>query len=400
MSIISKIKESKAYSIYHFHAKYFKTRNDEKILTGKDVYCEPLFNDDRVHFFGYYDKPCVAYEKTLSHRLNEDNFDYKQVVDIMIDDKVVSTSSAWNLQQGSMSTWLDEKHIIHNDFDGNKFISKIVNIDTLESIIIDFPIYSVSKNKKFALSLNFSRLAKLRKDYGYFNLPYNKLPNNKDDGIYYVDLIDNASYLWLSLEDIINFKTKDNMIGAIHKVNHIDMSPSSDKAIFLHRWFVGQKKYTRLLCVDIATKNLTLLADNDMVSHMCWYKNDVVFGYLRGNNNKDGYFFIDMKGNQKQFENDLLVDDGHPTVLNERYIVTDAYPDYTCKSKLMLIDLENITVKVIGRFYSYKKYQDDKRCDLHPRFDKEGNSLTIDSVCNGKRNIYHIDLSHYLTTKI
>ncbi len=396
---------AKLYDVYHFHAKYFKTRNDERIIMNDNCDCSSLFNDDKVHFFGYYDKPCVYNGKTLSHRLNNDNFNYDQTIDILVDDKLVSSSVSWNFQQGSMSTWIDDKHIIHNDFDGSKYISKIVDIDTLEYKVIDFPIYSLSKDKKFGLSLNFSRLAKLRKDYGYFNLPYDKLPSNEDDGIYYVDIENNTHYLWLSLKDIIDFKTRDNMIGATHKVNHIDISPNSDKAIFLHRWFVGKTKYTRLLCVDIKTKQLHLLADNDMVSHMCWYNNDEVFGFLKGNNNKDGYFFIDMDGNQRQIVNQYLIDDGHPTVINERYIVTDSYPDYTCKSKLFLIDLENNNVQIIGRFYSPKRYQDDRRCDLHPRTDSNPpkgsnlkgdsnpHSITIDSVCNNVRNIYHIDIS-------
>ena len=184
------------------------------------------------------------------------------------------------------------------------------------------------------------------------------------------------------------------MADAVHKVNHIDISPNSDKAIFLHRWFVGKTKHTRLLCVDIKTKKLHLLADNDMVSHMCWVNNDEVFGFLKGNNGKDGYFFIDMDGNQRQIVNQYLIDDGHPTIINKRYIVTDSYPDYTCKSKLFLIDLENNNVQIIGRFYSPKKYQDDKRCDLHPRTDLDSNpSISIDSVCSGIRNIYHIDIS-------
>ena len=133
-----------------------------------------------------------------------------------------------------------------------------------------------------------------------------------------------------------------------------------------------------------------------MVSHMCWYDNDTVFGYLRGNNNIDAYFFIGMDGKQKQFKNDLLVDDGHPSVYNSRYIVTDTYPDYTCKSKLILIDLKNNSASVVARFYSPKKYQDDRRCDLHPRFDRDAKCLTIDSVANNRRNIYHLDLHNLI----
>ena len=387
---------SRIYDVYHFHAKYYKTRNDEKIIVSNNVSCMPLYKDDKVHFFGYYDKPCFAYGKCLSHRLNRDNFDYGQDIDILVDDKKVSCSKAWNFQQGAMSSWFDENRIIHNDFVDGRYVSKIVDINTKEVKIIDFPIYSLSKDRKFALSLNFSRLAKLRKDYGYFNLPYDRLPDNKDDGIYYVDLVNNKYELWLSLDEIIKFKTRDNMSSAVSKVNHIDISPNSDRAIFLHRWFVDGKKYTRLLCVDIKTKELSLLADNDMVSHMCWYDNDTVFGYLRGNNNIDAYFFIGMDGKQKQLKNDLLVDDGHPSVYNSRYIVTDTYPDYTCKSKLILIDLKNNNASVIARFYSPKKYQDDRRCDLHPRFDRDTKCLTIDSVANNRRNIYHLDLRNLI----
>ena len=387
MSLKDSIKKTKLYEKYHFHAKYHKTKNDIKINTYENTKVEPLFNDSYVHFFGYYDKPCIYNGKALSHRLLEDNFDYSQTVDILIDNEKVSESKTWNFQQGAMSTWLDKDHIIHNDLINNHYVSKIVDINTKEFKIIDYPIYSVCSDKMISLSLNFSRLAKLRKDYGYFNLPYKELPSNDQDGIYYVDLNNNTHNLWLSLKEIINFKTKDSMNKAVHKVNHITISPKGDKAIFLHRWFVKNIKYTRLLLVDIETKKLTLLADNDMVSHMCWYDNDTLFGYLRGNNGKEGYFFVDMNGNQIQFEHELLVDDGHPTIINERYIVTDSYPDYTCKSKLLLIDLKEKSVCIITRFYSYKEYQGDRRCDLHPRHNDINNELTIDTVYSGCRNV-------------
>lgn len=399
MSLVSALKNTKLYEKYHFHAKYFKTRNDQKILLAEGVKCDALFSDPFVHFFGYYDKPCFYGGHSLSHRLNIDNFDYRQTVDILVDDHKVSSSSAWNLQQGSMSTWINENHIIHNDFDGSKYVSKIINIEDGTVRTIDFPVYSVSKSKRFALSLNFSRLAKLRKDYGYFNLPYDSLPDNDNDGIYYVDIENNTNELWLSLSEIIAFRMHDNMIGAEHKVNHIDISPDDTKAMFLHRWFVNGVKYTRLLCVDLRTKELKCLADNNMVSHMYWVNNEKVFGYLRGDNGSDGYFFIDMNGKQEQFVHEMLVDDGHPTVLNDRFIVTDAYPDYTCKSKLMLIDIESGNVSLIGRFYSGKKYQNDTRCDLHPRFDDNKKALTIDSVCSGVRNVYHIDISELIGTR-
>ena len=390
---------SKVYDKYHFYAKYFYTRNDEKMILKSDVTCEAIINDG-TNFFGYYDKPCVAYGHSLLHRVNSTSLSQDQTIDILVDGNKVSETKAWNWQQGSMASWVDEKHIIHNTFEDGVYKTRIVDIETKEYKTIDFPIYSLSKDKKFALSLNFSRLAKLRPDYGYFNLPYQNLPSDNEDGIYYVDIVNNTSELYLSLEDIKSFEPNANMEGAVHKVNHIDISPKSDKAIFLHRWYQGTTKYTRLLCMDIATKKLTTLANNDMVSHMAWYTNDKVFGYLKGNNNRNGYFFIDMNGKQEMFEDPLLVDDGHPTVYNQRYIVTDTYPDYTCKSKLLLIDIEKHHVSVLGQFYSGIKYQGTRRDDLHPRFDLDGKTLTFDSVLSGVRRVYRMNLDKILNDKV
>lgn len=382
---------SKVYEKYHFYAKYIRTRNDDKMILNPEIECSALL-DEGTNFFGYYDKPCVYKNRYLIHRVNSNSLSLDQEVDILVDGKVVSHTNSWNWQQGSMASWIDEKHIIHNFYDGHEYKSKIVDLNNLSTTIIDFPIYSLSKNKEFALSLNFSRLAKLRPDYGYFNKPYQKLPNDNEDGIYYIDIKNNTHKLFMSIDEIKQFEPTSTMAQAVHKVNHIDVSPNSDKAIFLHRWYVGKTKYTRLLCLDLVTKKLTTLANNDMVSHMAWVNNDLVFGYLKGNNNRNGYFFIDMKGNQTMYEDPQLIDDGHPTVYNERYIVTDTYPDYTCKSKLFLIDVKEHQTITLGQFYSGIKYQGTKRDDLHPRFDAEGKSLTFDSVLAGTRRVYHLNL--------
>ena len=74
------------------------------------------------------------------------------------------------------------------------------------------------------------------------------------------------------------------------------------------------------------------------------------------------------------------------------YIVTDTYPDYTCMSKLYLIDVLNKDVILLGRFYSGIRYQGIKRCDLHPRFDLNDTKLTIDTVLEGRRKVYHLDI--------
>lgn len=381
---------NKLYEKYHFHAKYFKTRNDPKVILSDGIKAEPIIREGTT-FFGYYDKPCIAYGKSLLHRVNSTSLNLNQTIDILVNGKKVSETNTWNWQQGSMATWLNEDQIIHNFFDGKHYRSKMVTLSTAEEKIFELPIYTVSP-KGFSLTLNFSRLAKLRPDYGYFNLPYNELPDDSEDGIYYLDMDKNRGSLFMPLKHIKEFEQKEESKTAIHKVNHLDLSPDSENVIFLHRYFNDGVKTTRLMLMNIETKELKVLADNGMVSHMCWVNNELLFGYLRRKDGTDGYAFIDLGGNETPLNHDLLLDDGHPTVYNERYIVTDSYPDYTCKSKLILIDRLKNDVRVLGRFYSGKQYQNTQRCDLHPRFDREGKNLTIDTVCEGVRKTYHIYL--------
>src|SRR5699024_476870 len=117
------------------------------------------------------------------------------------------TTNTWNLQQGCMVQWLGpdfNKKIIYNDMIDKKYISIIYDIETKEQKVIDRPIYSVSKDGKKAVSVNFSRLHRLRPGYGYANLPdeTKDMYHPSDDGIWYMDLEKNTSKLIISLEDI------------------------------------------------------------------------------------------------------------------------------------------------------------------------------------------------------
>ena len=60
------------------------------------------------------------------------------------------------------------------------------------------------------------------------------------------------------------------MNNAEHKVNHIMLNPSGERFMVLHRWFVGHRKYTRLVTVDVDGSKMYNLSDDDMVSHCYW----------------------------------------------------------------------------------------------------------------------------------
>lgn len=384
---------STIYNKYHFYAKYFYARKNPNVSLHPQVKIRTIDPNGQT-FFGYYNRSAERNGKILYHRINSKSLSLNQVVEICINQKVISTSNAWNWQQGSMANWLNDQEIIHNDYENGKYLSKIVNIQTGNYRVIDYPIYSISSNGEFALSLDFRRLAKYRLDYGYINVPYKQIKDfDETDGIYIIDLKNNTSEVIVDFNTLYKFEYKSSMDNAIHKVNHIDISPKNDKFIFLHRWINEGIKYTRLLEYTFATRTLRLISDNDMVSHCFWEDNDTIVSYLRGPNNKDGYYRF--HNNQVNSILTDLVDDGHPSIKNG-ILITDSYPDYRCYQTLWISNTPYVKPTQIGLFYSGIKYNGINRCDLHPRWNNSNCNITLDTVYSGVRQIVELDLSHFL----
>lgn len=381
------------YEKYHHYAKYVYARKNPRIVLHPQVNLKIIDTNGQT-FFGYYNRSAERNGKYLYHRIQSNSLSLKQTIEICVDQKIVGTSTAWNWQQGSMAMWLDDQHIIHNVFEKGDFGSRIINVETLEARDINSPIYSVSSKGEFALSLNFSRLAKHRLDYGYINLPYGNIPDyDAQDGIYWIDLINNTNTLMLSFSELIQLNPKSSMQNAIHKVNHIDISPNDDKCIFLHRWIKEGVKHTRLIEYKFNNKEVKILSDNEMVSHCFWEDNETIVAYLKGPDNKDAYYRI-QNNEFKRILTDL-VDDGHPST-KDGYLVTDSYPDYRCYQTLWLSEKPYSNATQIGLFYSGLRYTGQNRCDLHPRWNTSNRNLTLDTVYQGKRQIVELDLNQLL----
>ena len=49
---------------------------------------------------------------------------------------------------------------------------------------------------------------------------------------------------------------------------------------------------------------------------------------------------------------------------------------------------ENSEPKTITKVFSPFKYDNDTRCDLHPRWNRKGDMICFDSVFEGHRGLY------------
>ncbi len=92
-----------------------------------------------------------------------------------------------------------------------------------------------------------------------------------------------------------------------------------------------------------------------------------------------------------------LTRDGHCTYSPDgEWILTDTYPDKERMQTLMLYRPSDGKLVKLGRFFHPKVEESEFRTDLHPRWDREGKYVCIDSMNSGIRQMYLIDVSSVL----
>jgi Tol biopolymer transport system component len=84
--------------------------------------------------------------------------------------------------------------------------------------------------------------------------------------------------------------------------------------------------------------------------------------------------------------------DGHPSVYGNN-ILFDTYPNKSRMKKLLLFDVSSSELRELGEFYESFDFYAETRCDLHPRFSFDGKKVFFDSVHEGKRGLYMLELN-------
>ena len=92
---------------------------------------------------------------------------------------------------------------------------------------------------------------------------------------------------------------------------------------------------------------------------------------------------------------DVLDRDGHCSYSPDRkWVLTDCYPSSDDPHRtLVLYHAETDRRVDVGRFYSPPAVTGPIRCDLHPRWSRDGRTVCIDSVHEGTRQMHVIDVT-------
>lgn len=367
------------------------------------------------YFFGYYDKSpwdstgrymlCMKAKDTWSE---PDPLGEAEILIIDTYDgnsyRKIATTHTWNVQQGCMAQWLGpdfSSKIIYNDLRGGRYCSVILDLESGKERVMNMPVYTVSSDGKTALSVDFSRLHSLRLGYGYSALPDTTkgvaLPQGT--AIWAMDIETGDIKELLKYTDFSIFQPRPEMNekGSVHKVNHLMISPNGKRFMVLYRWFCGQRKYTRLITCNVDGTDMYLLSDDDMVSHCFWKDDEHIIAFENKRDGGPGYYLMQDKTQEYQHLWPQLNGDGHPSYCptDNNMVVTDSYPNRARVADVKIVmdtDPQGNEMKIIAKVFAPFKYDNDTRCDLHPRWKRDGSAICFDSVFEGHRGLYVVNL--------
>jgi hypothetical protein len=308
------------------------------------------------------------------------------------------------------------------------FGAEIRDIGSGESRVLPMPVYVCAPSGDWALSVDYRRLYVTHETIGY---PCDRIPPDPslcpgDDGVWKMDLQTGAASLVVSYARLAAFDPRESMKRAIHWVSHIEVDPSSTRVLFLHRWTERVKDETcflhRLITMAPDGSDLRLLECSDhplpqladdfdptavgtfdyeksewQISHPLWRRDGeiIVWGPHAGSIHYHLYQDQDA-GEVRAIGKGVLTENGHMTFspVDPRWLLSDTYPDaQTHERVLFLYDVEAGRRHDLGSFFADPKLSKENRCDLHPRWSPQGTQICIDSMHEGDREMYVIDVS-------
>lgn len=412
------------------------------------VPCRRVGDGSQHHFFGYYNKSNWDKDNRLLLAQRTPWMDQYLTPEVKATvgyfdtgdgDRfhAVGETGAWNWQMGSQLQWLDGapgRQLVYNDRTGDMkarypgFGAVVVDVDSGARRQLPMPVYVVAPSSAWALSVNYRRLYVTHETIGYSEpgQPFELPPAPADDGIWRMDMASGDAALLVSYAQLKAFHHRPSMDKAIHWVSHIEVNPSSSRILFLHRWTERVKDETcflhRLITMDPDGSGMRLLECSDhllpqladdfdpaavgtfdyekseyQISHPLWQDDGhiIVWGPHAGEIHY--HLYHDAEGGAVEVVGrGVLVENGHMTFspVNKRWMLSDTYPDdRTHERFLFLFDMHTGERRNLGSFYATPELSKENRCDLHPRWSRDGRLVCIDSVHEHQRQMYVLDVS-------
>ena len=141
---------------------------------------------------------------------------------------------------------------------------------------------------------------------------------------------------------------------------------------------------------------MKVLSDVGMVSHFDWRDDRTILAWTKTKEKGARFYAIDDQTSEHTIIGDgVLTVDGHCSYSPDRtWILDDTYPDRDNKQALILYRPADGKRVDIGRFFLPPAWKHKPfRCDLHPRWNRDGTKVCFDGAFEETRQMYVIDVS-------
>lgn len=336
----------------------------------------------------------------------------------------VTTTACWNFQEAAMAHWLGNDEFLFNDLRDGRFVTVVLNWRTKRERILPRPVSAVSADGTWAVSINYARLSLTRPDYGYAGPgqdPLEAVTWPEDDGLWVMDLKTGASKLVLSVAQgrarmpatkAVKGKPGQPLAYYCHTV----ISKDDRKIFFLARsvdWFdktvhKASIWQTTSFTVDRDGRNLRrCFKDGWAGSHFNWAPDGshrmVVTAIWNGDRmehwTKGAWspveFTVGEEEKVRRIGKGAYDLDWHCFYSPDgKFMSGETYWSKSYERPWILVRLEDDAAMPIGSFFVPPAYRQTYwRCDLHARWRDDGRQIAFNSVHEGSRQVYLMDVT-------
>lgn len=375
---------------------------------------------DGHYFFGYYDRCPWNRDQTLHLALKIPQLDRLprrgETADIGVTDldgnyQHLTTTRCWCHQQGAMTLWLLHRPdcFIYNDYDpdSDRLLARIWQLGKGIVGHYDMPIYALSPDGRWGVSLNFARIPRRGYSYADAVLPPNMCPDLDHDGLFLVDMHSGDISLLVSYRQMFDIHPVPYGLDDVYIwLNHAIFNCDGSRILWLFRHCHNQFQpqwQTYMYTVGIHGEELQCPLPhvywNGAISHQIWGRTPreiLIDAKWRGNN----VDYVVFDESQLPLQAHLISKGfgvmGHTIFSPDgKWLLADTYPDADSTQHLALVNAQTGDLIRLGRFCHRKPagYPVDVRNDLHPRWSRDGKIVTVDSIHDIERGIYALDVS-------
>lgn len=299
---------------------------------------------------------------------------------------------SWNWQQGARALWMNPETVVYNIYDEaqESYRARIVPISGGKSTLAPIPVQEVDSQGRI-YSLSYEALSAIRPDYGYRN-------HKRSSSAMLTNAIKQFDPSVGELRTLVAVSELVEEATARHpcriekaKFNHVMASPDGEKILYLFRYFARGKRITDLYCSPTSPGKAILLVPDSGASHACWWDDDRVLVTMAGAKGF-GYYLVSCSSAESQLI--WLHKDGHPLRFNDRFFLTDTYPNSRGVRELLMFSLRQSNPEVLLSCPEPTLFHGETRCDLHPSLSPSGRWIQVDCAIGVTRSIAVLENPH------